>query len=120
MATERHHILFNKRAWSSYEEGRSLRESPSLIVPLESDIHRELHRNVPIVPLLGYYSLSSVAAGYEPDYKPLKDISQLQSLIERTKTHPRAHGIEKGLADLAIHALDLQRPFLIASGAHEF
>lgn len=34
------------------------------------------------------------------------------SSIEQSVNHPKAHVIEKHLADLAIWAIDLQRPFI--------
>ena len=114
---ERHHILFNKRAWNSYKEGTSLRETPSLIVPLEHDVHKELHREVPIVPLLGYYSLLSVRNSFEPARDPLESVERFQRSIEQAKRHPKAHDIEKSLADLAVYALDLQKPYIIDSPA---
>ena len=108
---QRHHILFNKRGWTSYKEGETLRETPSLIIPMEREAHAELHRTVPIVPLLGYYGLSSVRSAFTPTGDSKRDIDALQMAMERTKRHPKAHELEKSLADLAIHAIDLQKPF---------
>lgn len=112
MALERHHILFNKRAWTSYREAETLREERSLIVPLEHDAHKELHKNVPIVPLLGYYGLVAVRNNFEAGSDPLESIDNLQLVIEKAKKHPRAHSIEKSLAELAIEALELQKQFI--------
>ena len=109
---QRHHLLFNRRAWSSYKEGQSLRETPSLIIPMEHEAHAELHRNVPIVPLLGYYGLVNVRNRFVPTGDHRTDIEGLQRSIEQSTKHPRSHRLEKGLAELAIHAIDLQKPYL--------
>lgn len=106
----RHHLLFNGRAWSAYGEGRSLRETPSLIIPMEHEAHQELHKNIPIVPMLGYYGLASTRKFFEPEYDG-RDIDRLQQAIEKSKGHPRSHMLERSLADLAIHAIDLQKPY---------
>lgn len=49
---------------------------------------------------------------YEPKDTPIKSVESLMLSIEQAANHPKAHIIEKHLAELAVWALDLQRPFI--------
>ena len=109
---DKHHILFSRQTWETYEQGRSLRATRSLIPLIDREAHIELHKAVPILPVLGYYALCAVRKGFHTTHDTYKDIDQLQALIQATNEHPKAHPIEKGLAELANHAIDLQKPFL--------
>lgn len=113
---EKHHILFPRLIWQLYPHGLFLRNTPALIPPIDREPHRELHVGVPLVPLLAYHGLARVRRGFETTGDTFKDISQLQSLIEETNNHPRTHGAERGLGELAIEALDEQIPFLLDGG----
>lgn len=112
MRNDRHHILFPRKPWETYTEGASLRGTNALIPLMDRNVHNELHRNVPIVPLLGFNALYTVYRGFQTTGDTFQDIARLQSLIDRASDNPKAHEIERGLGDLAIHALDLQIPFL--------
>lgn len=113
MALEKHHGAFDRLSWSARKEGRWIRNNPANIYMLEHDPHHELHDAVPIVPVLGWHALQQVAGEYEPHHDPMVNIDRLVAAIERTKRHPRAHQIERDLADLTIHAFELQRPFIL-------
>lgn len=108
-----HHIIHHKAEWSLRPEAKAIRETPSLIVPMERSLHNEIHSNVPAVPLLGYHALMRTSSNFEPIRgDSLKTIENLMAAIETSASHPKAHVIEKHLADLAIWAIDLQRPFI--------
>lgn len=65
------------------------------------------------MPLLGIHSLHLVVNRFKvTGDSPIKDIELLQSIIEQTKKQPQAHAIERDLVDLAVWALDLQKPFI--------
>lgn len=81
-------------------------------MPLERSVHQELHRNVPVVPLLSHYTLQAVRTQYDPKTPPEDALDELMLAMERAKGHRKAHKLEKDMADLAIHAIDLQRPYI--------
>lgn len=113
--SERHHILFNRRTWNATDELASLRGNRQLIVPLDTYTHRELHEEISHVPPLSMHLarhalMSFEEYGYTSDH--LQAIGHLQSSIEAAARHPRADHIEKSLAGLVCHTLDLQKPFI--------
>lgn len=107
-----HHPIHNKQEWTLRPEAEYIREHPTLLFPMEVPLHNELHGNCPAVPLLGVYALKHIARNWEPDRDKLQSLGNLQAAIEQAGEHPRAHPIEKQLGDLAIHAIDLQKPYL--------
>ena len=114
----KHHILYNRRLWNTYEETKSLRENPQLIVPLQPELHKELHDNVSYVPSLNYYLARHtlrVFTDFEPTDDSIEAINNLQFSIREAAMHPRADYIEKEVARLAIHSLTLQKPFIMRS-----
>ena len=118
MKMEAHHTLFNRYAWSANKDLKALREDKRLIVPLEHDVHKELHRAVSHVPPLSYHMARHVLRAYsefEADTY-LHNVENLQFSIEEAMKHPRADRLEREVGALAVHALDLQRPFLDDSG----
>lgn len=107
-----HHILHNRQEWSLRPEASALRETPSLIPRIDREVHNEIHRVCPAVPLLGYHALLRTRSNFEPTGSTMKDIDNLQYAIEDAIQHPRSHPIERGLGDLALWAIDLQKPIL--------
>lgn len=107
-----HHIVHSRAEWSLRPEGKAIRGTPSLIVPMERSLHNEIHDNVPAIPMLGYHALARTLSRFEPTHDTLQTMENLMSAIEQSVDHPKAHIIEKHLADLAIWAIDLQRPFI--------
>lgn len=112
MWRDSHHLIFNKQEWSLRPDAKTLREQPSLIFSLSRSEHNEIHRNVPAVPLLGYHALQRTLAMYEAGDTPIQSIDNLMTAMEHAANHPKAHIIEKHLAELAIWAVDLQKPFI--------
>ncbi len=113
MSMERHHGAFDRISWSARKEGRAIRNNPRNIYWMEHDPHRELHDAVPFVPVLGWQALQSVLREYEPSNDPGLNLDNLIKAIEITKQHPKACDLERSIADLAIYAFDLQRPFIL-------
>lgn len=114
MKLERHHTLFNRYAWTANSNLEALREDRRLIVPLDPDTHSELHQEISHVPPLSYHMARHVLKAYS-EYEAdtyLHNVENLQRSIEYAKSHPRADRIERGVADLAIHSLDIQKPFI--------
>ena len=114
MKMEAHHILHDRVQWSARKEAHALRSMPALIQRIDHDSHRELHANVPAVPVLGFHALRHTLNAFEPGRTANQNIDNLLVAMEAARDHPRAHDIERNLADLAIIAVDLQRPFIRA------
>lgn len=112
MYRDGHHILHNKQEWLLRPDARSLRETPTLIPRIERDAHVEIHQNCPPVPLLGYYALQRTLSMFEEGDTTIQSMDNLMKAIEHAANHPKAHIIEKHLAELAIWSIDLQRPFI--------
>lgn len=114
MKMEKHHTLFNRYAWTANQNLEALREDRRLIVPLDPDTHRELHKEVSHVPPLSYHMARHVLRAYS-EYEAdtyLHNVENLQRSIEHAKSHPRADRIEREVASTALYALDLQKPFI--------
>lgn len=109
---EEHHLLHDRISWESRDTAKLIRRNRSLIVPLEHDTHRELHAQTPVVPLLGYFALYRVARDYQEGDTYMESIENLQRSIEDASSHPKVHYIERQLAELTLHTLDLQKEFV--------
>ena len=112
---ERHHLLFNRFAYESNTDLRAMREDRRLIVPLDHDTHKELHERVSHVPPVSYHIARRALINfkeYNPADNPIHDIDNLQFSIQEAIRHPRADLIEREVGELAIYALDIQKPFI--------
>lgn len=108
-----HHILHHRQEWRLRPDGLRLRENPVLIPVIPREVHNAIHANVPSVPLLGFHALRRVAREFEPvPGDTLTSMENLMDAMEVARRDPRAHPIEKDLAELAIEAVDLQRPYI--------
>ena len=112
MFRDDHHILHNRQEWELRPNAKRLRQTPSLIARLERPLHDEIHRECPPVPLLGHYALERTVRLFEAGSTTLESMDNLMLAIEQSSQHPKAHDIEKHLAELAVWAIDLQRPFI--------
>ena len=113
MKMDRHHTIFTARTWSVYREGEALRESPSLIATMPVDLHRELHRNCPPVPVPSHHALQFIISRFEPVRGDvLASMDNLMLTIEESTKRPRMHHIERALAELTIWGLEAQKPYL--------
>lgn len=115
---ERHHILFNRRVWSSTDDLAELRGDPRLIVPLDHDTHQELHENVSHVPPLSLHVARAslrLFEDFESNGDYMKSVEHLQTSIEQAIRHPKSDRIEREVGSLAVYALDLQKPYIETS-----
>lgn len=110
---DRHHILNSRVEWTLRPHAAKLRGTPSLIPTLDREVHEELHRECPPVPLLGAYALRGTLERFVPTHDVLRDMDGLMEAIERSSRHRMVHPIERDLAGLAIEAIDMQRPYII-------
>jgi hypothetical protein len=110
---DRHHILHYRQEWTLRPGAEKLRESRPLVPTLPREVHNEIHANCPPVPLLGYHALARTVKLYRPLMgDTLGSMDNLMFAIEEAADHPRSHPIERDLAELAIQAVDLQRPYI--------
>lgn len=109
---DNHHILFNRQEWELRSESKLLRQTPSLIPRLDREVHEELHRACPAVPILGYYALFRTLRSFEESDDTLESVDSLMFAIEAAGNSPKAHPIERSIGELAVQAIDLQRPFI--------
>ena len=110
---DRHHVLFNKREWESRPQYKELRQNPGLIVPMDRDIHNELHRSLAHVPVLGYHAIMAVNKEFYRGRTHLETLDNLMFAIESLENHPRLPDLDKSLANIALQSLDIQKPFII-------
>lgn len=109
---DRHHILHNRQEWTLRPDAKKLRNTESLVPLITRETHVAIHRHCPPVPLLGFHALRRTLKYFEPDDDTLGTVDRLMQSIEIAVNDPRTHPIEKQLAQLAVWAIDLQRPFL--------
>lgn len=110
--TNRHHVIHNRQEWSLRKPGLWLREQPSLIKRIDVDTHRDIHDECPPIPLLGHLALMRVAHLYIPGRNVSESIDNLSFAIEEAGEHKKAKPFERKLGNLAIEALQMQKPFL--------
>ncbi len=109
---DKHHIIHHGLEWSMRPQALAIRETPSLIPAMPRDYHEYIHATVPAIPLLGYHALNHTLSRFKPNDDTLETMDNLMSAIEHASRHPKAHAVERDLAQLAIHAIDLQRPLI--------
>lgn len=110
---DRHHVLFNKREWESRPQYRELRQNSGLIIPIDRDVHNELHRSVTQVPVLGYYGIMSVHKEFYRGRTHLDTLDNLLFALEKVEDSPRLSDLDKALAGIALQAVEIQRPFIV-------
>lgn len=109
---DKHHVLHTRQEWDLRPESAALRASGPLIPLVDRQVHDEVHRIAPAVPLLSYYVLVRTLRLYEPQETTIASIDNLMGAIDVAAQHRRAHHVERGVADLAIEALSVQRAIL--------
>ena len=115
---DKHHILHNRLEWELRPEARRLRQTRTLVPDIDRTVHNQIHAVCPPVPPLGYYALRVIENHFEEGNSTLQSMDNLMKAIEIGANHPRAHDLEKHMADLAIWAIDLQRPWIAEGRTH--
>lgn len=109
---EYHHLLYCRNSWESMPHTRKLRQKPELILPMDKDVEEELHRSIVTVPLLDHYTASHANRLFVPTSRYMSSVHNLISAIDEGASHPRTQPLERQLAELTIHAIELQIPFI--------
>lgn len=108
----KHHIIHHELEWSSRPEYRQLRENPRLIFEVGRLDHDDIHKMIPPVPLIGIHGIMRVNKLFRPEGDMLRDISHLQSCIDKTFRDQRFFESDRILGHAAIEALRIQRQIL--------
>lgn len=99
-----HHILYQRKKWQDTPEGACLRETNGLVVPMDIQIHQELHNELwEGVPLLGSTAIRQVMTEMNHSTKYLDVIDNVMCLIDKSRDP---------LTDLALCAIENQLPFI--------
>jgi len=109
---DKDHFLWSRPQWEHSVPARKLRRLPSLSALMYRDVHEAKHKETPPVPLLSHYTIVRALNCYEPGETPIDSLDNLMEAIDNASNSPKAHEIEKHLAELAIWTLDLQRPYI--------
>ena len=99
-----HHVLYQRRQWNSRTDSAALRQSTGLIIPMDCDVHKELHRQAwEGVSVLGVQAVRQVMNEIDKKDNYLDVIDNVLYLIDKTNDP---------VADFAIHAIERQLPFI--------
>lgn len=109
-----HHIIHHGRQWESGEDTKFIRRRSGLIVPMEDDLHRELHRNVPGVPLLDIFMARRVRSimARERMSNPIDAVDTFCFVVEEAMEHVRTFDTERSVGKAAIEAVRMQLPYI--------
>jgi len=110
--SEYHHLLYEKAVWEATIPTRKLRQMGSLILPMNIDIEEELHRQITTVPLLDRHTAAHTLREYVPTSYYLRNVTGLMTAIEAGARHRRTTMLQRNLAELTVHAIELQLPFI--------
>lgn len=113
MRTNNHHILHHAKQHEATPDNHWLRtKALGMMALLDVDTHDELHANCPGVPPLDVWTAQRARRLYEPSRNPLVAMVNYMRAVEEAAKHPRTHEVEKSLSELAVWAVDLQRPYI--------
>lgn len=110
--SDRHHVLERRTDWESNKLSAKLRRTKSLIPEIPRDLHNKLTDDCPIVPLLGMRALQLVDADFRPSNDTLNSIDRLLCSINKASKSEALHWIERDLAELCMHSIEMQLPYL--------
>ena len=110
---ERHHLLFNRYAWSSTAEHNRLRSTKELIVPIKTMVHRGLHRAIEQVPLPDHHMIKRINAEFYPVRNdPIGTLHNLQEAVDLAITNPYTSDLSRRLGLLIVDSLQYQVRFI--------
>ena len=109
---DKHHVLHYAKEWRLRPEAKAIREHPSLVPTLPREVHNEIHKTCPPVPMLGYHALKRTVGLWTPRHDTMESLDNLMFAIEQSISDVRAHPIERQLGRLTVQAIDLQRPLI--------
>ena len=109
-----HNLLFPQNIWGISPETQALRAHPQLHHTMDIGRHEALHTEVSHVPLLTSkmaLRVLSLLDAFQETTDPIEAIGNLQLSIERSRQSRQFDAAERGVAGVALMALDMQREF---------
>lgn len=109
----RHHVQFPRLVHEANKDTKEVRRNHWLIPPLIVLGHIALHDEISVVPVLDRFTAQRVNRDFVPhrgDY--IRSVENLMFAIDDALKHPKTRAIEIENAQVAIHALELQLPFI--------
>lgn len=117
---DNHHVLYNRKQWESSIVGYELRNNKAFIVPMDRQLHEQLHKSIGIVPVLGEKALHKVYSNLldrgpiNPDIHPKIAIDSLILAIDKVSNcHLTEH--DRALGEIAVYILEEQVPLISES-----
>ncbi len=110
---DKHHICFPRLVYEANADTKEIRRNRWLMPTLVRVGHTALHDEVIFVPPLDMYTAQRVRRDFDPvrgNY--IRSIENLMFAIEDALQHPRTRAIQIESAQVTIHALELQIPFI--------
>lgn len=109
-----HHVIHHGKQWESGEDTKWVRRKSGLIVAMPDDIHRELHSNVPGVPVIDIFMARRVKSimAKERMGDPLEAIDTFCFAIEEAMQHHKTYDTERSVGKAAIEAVRMQLPYI--------
>jgi hypothetical protein len=109
----RHHILFPRRLHDAHPDTKELRRNHLLIPNMAVLGHAALHNEIAIVPPLDRFTAGRVLRDFYPVRdNHIKTIEEFMRSIEEATRHPKAREVEILNAQVAIHAIEMQIPYI--------
>ena len=111
-SVERDHALYPEKVHESTRFTRLLRRNPSLIIPMDGQVHEAKHQAISTIPLLDRFTAQRVHSSFEPNPNDhIESVYKYMRAIEEAIKRPNTQDIERSLGLLAVHAMELQLPF---------
>ena len=108
-----HHICFPKTLHNAQMPSKEIRNNRWLIVPLDHETHNELHRNIGLVPVLGWLMETKIAKEFYPhpgDY--VKTVEELAHIVHEVTGNFRTPYLEKEIGNLIVCSLEMQLEYI--------
>jgi hypothetical protein len=108
-----HHIMFPKVLHNAQVPSKEIRNNKWLIVPLDHEVHNELHRNIGIVPVMGWLMETRIQSNFYPqpgDY--YHSVERLAHSVFEVMKQPATPYLEKQLGELIIYSLESQLEYI--------
>ena len=108
----RHHVLFERAIWEKKPDSKELRRDSGLIIPMDEEVHAELHRDVSKVPLLGRQAIHLIHNEFHSGNNYMDNIDNLLFAFNKVELDNKMLPIDRMLAEIAINNIGLQKPYI--------
>lgn len=109
---DRHHVLYNAREWECRPQYKEVRTNSGLIIPMDREVHNELHRNTSAVPVIGYHAIQLVRKNFEQGDTHLETVDNLLSSLDHVEKSTKLSKTERALAAIALECVEDQVPYI--------